>query len=100
MGHTHMGHIHLGHTHTGHTRAHMYTHAHTHGTHVHTRSAHTHIPAFGNIFLMQMLQPPAGKIAERTPGGRRGTEGLWQRCLHSKDTSQKDRHQLRLSAGN
>ena len=68
--HTHRG------THTGHTRAHIHTHmeyththtwsAHTQGTHAHTHT-HTHIPGFGNIFLMQMLQPPAGKRLQSAP---------------------------------
>ena len=68
--HTHTG------THTGHTRAHIHTHtwktrthtwsAHTQGTHAHTHT-HTHIPGFGNIFLMQMLQPPAGKRLQSAP---------------------------------
>ena len=72
--HTHT-HTHRG-THTGHTRAHIHTHtwktrthtwsAHTQGTHAHTHT-HTHIPGFGNIFLMQMLQPPAGKRLQSAP---------------------------------
>ena len=90
------------HTHThGHThRTHTFTHTHTHMeyTHPHTRAecthtGHTHIPGFGNIFLMQMLQPPAGKRLQSAPLVVGGGQRAYGRAASTvKIQSQKDRH--------
>ena len=92
------------HTHT-HTRAHtqdthVHTYTHTHGIHphthtrgVHTHRTHTHIPGFGNIFLMQILQPPAGKRLQSTPLVVGGGQRAYGRAASTvKIQSQKDRH--------
>ena len=99
--HTHRG------THTGHTRAHIHTHmeyththtwsAHTQGTHAHT---HIHSRLWEHLFDANVTTSSREEIAERAPGGRRGIEGLWQGCLHSKDTKSEGQTQLKHSAGN
>ena len=101
------------HTHTQrHThRTHTCTHTHTHGKHAHTRGVHTHRAhththththsrLWEHLFDANVTTSSREEIAERAPGGRRGIEGLWQGCLHSKDTKSEGQTQLKRSAGN
>ena len=97
--HTHTG------THTGHTRAHIHTHTwntptHTHAWSAHTQDTHTHSRLWEHLSDANVTTSSREEIAEHTPGGRRGTEGLWQGCLHSKDTKSEGQTQLKRSAGN
>ena len=101
------------HTHTeAHTQdTHVHTYTHTHGKHAHTRGVHTHRAhththththsrLWEHLFDANVTTSSREEIAERAPGGRRGIEGLWQGCLHSKDTKSEGQTQLKRSAGN
>ena len=99
---THMG-THIWYTHGTHMHTHMHTHmehTYTHGVRTHRAHTHTHSTLWEHLFDAKVTTSSREEIAECTPGGQRGTEGLWQGCLHSKDTKSEGQTQLKLSAGN